>query len=124
MTSLVSRADYFFPIIIATGFASATAPITQNLENSLYLAWLLEGIDIWPLIIPQTATVTVTVPAPNGIAPTCQIWGISQSTSLPGPWSWRGAIGMPARGGPITVDATGSFGFNMWGRKIPDWSNQ
>jgi hypothetical protein len=124
MSNLQSSSPYFFPLILATGFASATAPISQVLPSTFNIAGLLEGIDIWPLIIPQTATVTVTVPAPNAIGPTCEVWAISQSTNNAGPWSWRGSIGIPFRGGNITIDATGSFGFNLWGREIPDWSQQ
>lgn len=124
MSSYPSASPYFFPLVFATGFAGSGPAITTPLPSSPNLAGLLEGIDVWPLVVPQTATITFTVPAPNPVEAGTSVFGVYQTSSDVGPWSWRGAVGMPFRGQDISIVATGSFAFNLWGRQIPDWGTQ
>jgi hypothetical protein len=119
VSAYVANAPYFFPIVFAIGFAGAGTPITVSLADTPQFLGLIEGIDIWPIVVPQTGDCVVDAPVPFAGAPTSQIWRINQTNNDNGPWSWRGCMPLLYAGGNIQIIATGSFGFSMWGRTIP-----
>lgn len=119
MSVYSATAPFFFPNLFFAGQVADGTPANVVLEDRPAFVLLIEGIDIWPLIAAQTAQVTVVAPIPYFPETQVEIWGINQTPSEVGPWSWRGFLSCPFAGGTLSVNATGSFGVTVWGRSIP-----
>jgi hypothetical protein len=109
----------YWPIILYVG---NSGPAQLPLPTAPGFVYLIEGIDLYPTIQPNNGDCVVTIDAAAQLGGPFTAYAVQQSQNFPGPFHWRGALPIHDQTGYIMVSGSVPFTFSIWGRRLPDFT--